>query len=203
MITIVDYGMGNVGSLINIFNKVGVDSHATSCPDELRKASKIVLPGVGAFDAGMRNLKTSGLMKALEERVRRDSIPLLGVCLGMQLLGRRSEEGTLEGLGWISAESKRFVTSPDIPIKVPHMGWAYTLATRPTQLLSGMPPNSRFYFVHSYHVVCDDPSDVIAEAEHGSKFCAAVNRGNIWGVQFHPEKSHSFGMQLCRNFAAV
>jgi glutamine amidotransferase len=203
MITIVDYGMGNVGSLINIFKKVGVDSHATSSPDELRKASKIVLPGVGAFDAGMRNLRASGLINALEDRVRRDSIPLLGVCLGMQLLGRRSEEGSLEGLGWISAESKRFVTSPDMPIKVPHMGWAYTSATRPAQLLSGMPPNPRFYFVHSYHVVCDDPSDVIAEAEHGSMFCAAVNRGNIWGVQFHPEKSHSFGMQLCRNFAAV
>ncbi len=203
MIIIIDYGMGNLGSIINIFKKIGVTAVASSSPDEIARASKLILPGVGAFDTGMKNLGESGLLDLLHEKVIEQKTPVLGVCLGMQLLGQSSEEGSLSGLGWIAAKTVKFRLDPSSQFKIPHMGWAYVTSTRPNRLFSDMPYKARFYFVHSYHFVCDDLSDVIATADHGITFCAAINRGNIWGAQFHPEKSHKFGMLLCKNFAEL
>jgi glutamine amidotransferase len=203
MITIVDYGVGNLGSIRNMLKKVGFECQITSDPAAIREASKLVLPGVGAFDAGMRQLQESGLIPALRERVMEHRVPILGICLGMQLLTRRSEEGQLAGLGWVDAEVTRFRFEPDSGLKVPHMGWNLVHPRKESLLLRDAEEEERFYFVHSYYVQCKNRDDVLLTAQYGYEFDAAFACDNIMGVQFHPEKSHKFGMRLLRNFAEV
>ena len=200
MITIVDYGMGNLGSIRNMLKKIGVESEITAEPARIAAATKLVLPGVGAFDAGMENLEKSGLVPLLNERVRDAEVPVLGICLGMQLMTRSSGEGERRGLGWVDAKSLRFVPA-DARLKVPHMGWNVARPVRGDALLEALPDESRFYFVHSYYVACERPEDVLLTTHYGSEFHSGFRHGNVWGVQFHPEKSHRFGMHLLRNFA--
>jgi imidazole glycerol-phosphate synthase subunit HisH len=201
MISIVNYGVSNIGSMLNMMKKLGVEAQTISTPDEIRRAGKIILPGVGAFDHGMKTILDLGLAEPLKERVR-EGIPFLGVCLGMQMLGRGSDEGSVAGLGLIGGYCKRFVPNGSASIRIPHMGWSELAIRQNGGLMEGL-ERARFYFVHSYYFVCDDPSDELAIAQYGIDFTAAVHRSNVWGVQFHPEKSHRFGMTLLRNFAAL
>jgi glutamine amidotransferase len=202
MIVIIDYDMGNVGSIANMIKRVGGESIISRDPEEIQKASKLILPGVGAFDTGMQNIEGFGLLPVLNQKILVDRAPILGICLGMQLLTTRSEEGKLKGLGWIEAETVRFPSStPDCPkLRIPHMGWNHAVPAKADALLADLPPDLRFYFVHSYHVVCAHQSDVLLTTTYGIPFTSAVSRGNIWGTQFHPEKSHTFGMRLIHNF---
>ena len=201
MIAIVDFGMGNLGSIRNMLTKIGAESIITSDPLAVEAADKLILPGVGSFDRAMENLHRAGLIGVLNERVIGSKTPLLGICLGMQLLSRRSEEGSLPGLGWIEADTVRFPPELDgARLTVPHMGWNTITVTQPASLLGHLPADPRFYFVHSYHVKCDREADVAATAHHGITFHAAVASGNIVGTQFHPEKSHKYGLSLLRSF---
>lgn len=203
MLTIIDYQVGNLQSIRNMLRKVsGRDVCISESPDDIAAADKLILPGVGHFDYGMKQLKQSGLVDVLNKRVLDDKVPILGICLGAQLLTRGSEEGIRPGLGWIDAYTRRF-RAEDMPAgyKVPHMGWGDIRIQQPTHpLFLDFLPNPRFYFVHSYHIVCEDKADELAECQYGYPFTAGVARGNIMGVQFHPEKSHKYGMTLLRNF---
>ncbi len=200
MIVILDAGLGNVGSILNMLKKIGASARVSSSRDDIQAATKLILPGVGAFDTGMTQLERSGFLDLLHRRVLEEKVPVLGVCLGMQLLGKRSEEGILPGLGWVDAESVRFAAPPASPIKIPHMGWNTVTARDGATLFRNADAESRYYFVHSYHVVVADPSDSAATGFHGVRFNAALERGNIHGTQFHPEKSHRFGLQVFKNF---
>lgn len=202
MITVVDYSLGNLSSVANMIRHVGHRCRVTGDPDEIVRADKLLLPGVGAFDRGMESLVRSGISDALSEAVLRRGVPILGICLGMQLMALRSEEGKLPGLGWINGEVVRFRLGDDTGLKVPHMGWNSLSIKRPNPLVE-VEARQRFYFVHSYHVVCFDESDVIATCEYGYEFVAVFGRGNIYGVQFHPEKSHRFGMSVIRRFGEM
>lgn len=201
MITVVDYGMGNVGSVQNMLFRLGHDSILSADPEQVRRADKIILPGVGAFDVAMEALERLGLVQALHQRVRAEGAPLLGICLGMQLLSRSSEEGQRPGLGWVPATTRRFRFEEGAPQRVPHMGWRTVRPTRPHPVLKHLDADARFYFVHSYHVVCDDPGDELLEADYGGRFCAALASGNVIATQFHPEKSHRHGLALLSAFA--
>lgn len=203
MISVIDYGVCNVASILNMLRKAGADVERATNSADLRKAKKIILPGVGAFDHGMTALHKHGMVDPLCDMVLGKKIPLLGVCLGMQMLGRRSEEGSMEGLGFIRAESRKFSLTPDRTLKVPHMGWGLLSTRRDSVLLKELDTKSRFYFCHSYRLICDDFEDIVAEAYHGNDFAAMVQHNNIFGVQFHPEKSHRFGMTLLRNFVEM
>jgi len=202
MIVVVDYGLGNLGSIANMLKKIGAHAVVSSDPAVVEKADKLILPGVGAFDAGMKNLETRGLIPLLNYRVLEQKTPILGVCLGMQLLCKRSEEGQLPGLGWLGAEVIRFNFDGNIAnLKIPHMGWNTLAVRQPHPLFADLEAENRFYFVHSYHVVCADMGNVLAQTNYGFDFASAVVKDNIMGVQFHPEKSHKFGMRLYKNFA--
>ncbi len=202
MIVIVDYGMGNLGSIVNMLKKIGAAAVLSSDPAVIEKADALILPGVGAFDSGMKNLAERGLLTVLNKMVLERKVPILGLCLGMQLFSRRSEEGSLLGLGWLDAETVRFrFDGENVQLKVPHMGWNIIKPCQPHPLLAGLGPEPRFYFVHSYHVVCADPENVLARAHYGIDLVAVIAKGNILGAQFHPEKSHKFGMTVFRNFA--
>lgn len=203
MISVIDYGVCNLGSMLNMLRKIGVQARLVSTARELELAEKIILPGVGAFDNGIGALREHGLAEPLRRKVLRDRIPLLGVCLGMQMLGRRSEEGSLDGLGLLNAEARRFRFAPGSAQKVPHMGWSLLAPRRDSLLLRGLDASARFYFCHSYHVVCSVPEDVLASTEYGGEVAAVVQHDNVYGVQFHPEKSHRFGMALLHNFAGI
>ncbi|GAB6155710.1 imidazole glycerol phosphate synthase subunit HisH [Desulfosporosinus burensis] len=202
MIAVIDYGIGNVGSIINMFHKIGVPSVLTKDIDQVEKAEKLILPGIGAFDIGMQRLNESGLVDAIKKHAVEKQKPLLGICLGMQLLGRKSEEGIENGLSLIPFDNKRFVFEEDTQLKIPHMGWDIAVTTeKDDPLAEGLTSVQRYYFVHSYHAVCDSEKNVLMRCEYGYSFAAAVKKGNIYGVQFHPEKSHKFGMALLENFA--
>jgi glutamine amidotransferase len=201
VVVVIDYGMGNVGSILNMLKKIGAKVRLSAHPDDLRQAERMILPGVGAFDAGMRNLRERGYFEVLNQLILEERKPILGVCLGMQLFTRRSEEGRDPGLGWLDAETIRFQFQPgETRLKIPHMGWAPVDVQRPSPLFPGTEAERRFYFVHSFHVVCREPADVLTTTRHGVEFTSAVCRGNILGTQFHPEKSHRFGIELFRNF---
>lgn len=203
MIVIVDYGLGNLKSIDNMLDLAGIESVISSEPDILRAASKLILPGVGHFRFGMESMHERGLVDVLNERVLQARVPILGICLGAQLLGRGSEEGNFSGLNWVPMETVAFDKARMLHgEKVPHMGWAATSHTRGS-LFFGMSDTSRFYYVHSYHFLCDDLNMVMCTAEHGYRFASGVAHRNILGVQFHPEKSHAYGRQLLKNFAAM
>jgi glutamine amidotransferase len=201
MITIVDYGVGNIGALLNMFDYLGIEAEASADPRPVAAAHKLVLPGVGAFDKAMSTLRARGLVAPLEEALHERSATVLGVCLGMQLLARGSEEGGEAGLGWIDADVRRITVAPGSRLKVPHIGWMDVRAPRPSALFDPTDPVERFYFDHGYHLVCDRPEDVAAVFDYGDELCCAVDHGQVLGVQFHPEKSHRFGMRLLQAFA--
>lgn len=202
MIVIVDYGVGNLGSIVNMFKKVGVKAVASSDPGVIEQAQQLILPGVGAFDPGMSKLHERNLIPLLNQQVLEKQVPVLGLCLGLQLMTEGSAEGSLPGLGWLDAAAMRFeFEASNIHLKVPHMGWNTLEILRPHPLFSDLLPEARFYFVHSYYVQCRDAGSVLAETDYGIRFHSVVAKGNIMGAQFHPEKSHRFGMQLLRNFA--
>lgn len=205
MIVIADYGLGNIASVRNMLTKVGCNEVEVSADaDKIAGARKLVLPGVGAFDHGVRCLRSSGSIDALNHAAVHRGVPTLGICLGMQLMGRGSEEGTAPGLGWMDAQSVRFAPPVSSSIKVPHMGWNAIRLRKPSALFDpGENGERRFYFVHSYHVRCNDEADVLATAYHGEDFSAAFSRDNLYGVQFHPEKSHRFGMEMMSRFVAL
>lgn len=205
MVAIVDYGLGNLGSIKNMLKVIGERSVVTSSFDEIHKADRIILPGVGAFDAGMGKLNDTGLSDILKSESKNGK-PILGICLGMQLLGRKSEEGKFSGLGLIPFENKRFdfssISDKDFAksLKIPHMGWDIVDFKQESPILADIEGQQRYYFVHSYHAVCDSPDNMLMECDYGYKFAAAVVKNNVYGVQFHPEKSHDFGMRLLENF---
>ena len=204
MIVIVDYGMGNLGSILNMLKKIGVSARVSSDTHEIEAAEKLILPGVGAFDTGMLRLRELGLLEILDSKAFVHKTPVLGVCLGMQLLTKESEEGLLPGLGWIDGKAIRFRFDPkQSNLKIPHMGWNSVTIHREGSLFKGMDQDVRFYFVHSYHIVCNDEQDVLATTDYGYGFVSAVQRENIMGAQFHPEKSHKFGMKLLKNFVEL
>ena len=187
MITIVDYGLGNLGSVANMLRRMGGRSVITSRPSEIATANALILPGVGHFDTGMRNIEERGLREVLTERVLKAKVPVLGICLGMQLLGHGSEEGSSPGLGWIDARARRFRFEPGQSLPVPHMGWNDVEPVDQQMFEGHEPGRTRFYFVHSFHLECVDQTQVAAWATYGYRFACAVRRENIWGVQFHPE----------------
>jgi len=203
VIVIVDYKMGNLGSICNMLKKIGAESVITSDADEIRRASKLILPGVGAFDVAMTHINELGLLEVLNEKVLRDKTPVLGICLGIQLLTRHSEEGKLPGLGWIDGRTIRFRFDKDTKLKIPHMGWNEVQPRSKDCLFKDMDGEAGFYFVHSYHVECDTDEEVLATAHHGYEFVCAVRKGNIVGTQFHPEKSHRYGMQVLKNYVEL
>ncbi len=201
MIVVIDYGMCNLGSIVNMLRKVGAQPVVSADPAVVEQAAKLVLPGVGAFDNGMKRLRESGLVGVLTRKVVDQRTPILGLCLGMQLFSRGSDEGVTPGLGWLDAETQRFkFPAGSDSLKIPHMGWNAVHIERPNPLWTDMYEDPMFYFVHSYHVVCRDAADVSASTEYGVTFTSSVARGNILGTQFHPEKSHKFGMRLFANF---
>ena len=203
MIVIVDYGLGNLASVLNMFKKVGAKEVIISGDKEIiSKADKILLPGVGAFDAGMTNLENSGLISILNQKALVEKVPVLGICLGMQLLTKRSEEGVKVGLGWIDAETVKFNPDPSLKLKVPNMGWNYIQVQKKNPLLESDGKN-RFYFVHSYYVKCFDETQSLATSNFGIDYTCAVNKENIYGTQFHPEKSLKFGMKVLENFVKL
>lgn len=201
MIIILDYGMGNVGSIENMIRKIGCrDVKISREAEEIRAADKLILPGVGAFDAGIKRLSQYGLDKLIYEHVWDKKQPILGICLGMQMMGRDSEEGERKGLGLLPFSCTRFSLPADSPLKIPHMGWDRTVIQADTPLTCGLDKKERYYYVHSYHAVCDNPANVLMTCEYGYPFPGAVYHDNIYGVQFHPEKSHRYGMKLLQNF---
>ena len=202
-VTIVDCGIGNIKSVQRMVEAIDGTAQIISDPSEIETAQRLILPGVGAFDAGMGALDRGGWIDPLNRMALERKIPVLGICLGMQLLCRRSEEGTADGLGWISADVRRIDTGGNPRLKIPHMGWTITCPTRTNPLIPDDGGEQRFYYVHKFRAVCDDPAHALALAEYGTTFTSAVNRDNIYGVQFHPEKSHRFGMALMRRFLAI
>jgi glutamine amidotransferase len=199
-IVIVNYGLGNLAAIKNMLRKLGHDSIITSDVIEIAKASKIIIPGVGAFGKGMENIKSIGLLDVLNQKALKEKIPVLGICLGMQLLTSHSEEGNVNGLNWLPIQTKKFVFDPSAKLTVPHMGWADVDYTPEHWLFRGYTEQPRFYFAHSYYVD-HSPKYTIASVVYGSLFSCAIEHENIAGVQFHPEKSHRFGLTLLNNFA--
>lgn len=200
MIAIIDYGLGNVGSIRNMLKVIGEKSVITCDKETIKSANKIILPGVGSFDTGRKNLHERGLCEFLKEEAAAGK-PILGICLGMQLLGRNSEEGKMDGLGMIPFTNIRFRFSCDTGLKIPHMGWDVVKFTHDSPLTYGIDGmKQRYYFVHTYHAQCDSEENVLMTCDYGYEFAAAVSSANVYGVQFHPEKSHDFGMRLLENF---
>ncbi|MEJ7737949.1 MAG: imidazole glycerol phosphate synthase subunit HisH [Chitinophagaceae bacterium] len=202
MITIINYGVGNLTSIKNMLNRANVDSVITAEPEVISEADKLILPGVGSFDYGMEQLHKSGLVDTLNQKVVIDKTPILGICLGVQLFTEVSDEGKLPGLGWIKGQTVSFTRSPLTGnLKIPHMGWTDVFQYQQSKLFADMYEDPRFYFVHSYHLSIDNPVEVLVRARYGDEFAAGVERENIVGVQFHPEKSHKYGYKILENFA--
>jgi imidazole glycerol-phosphate synthase subunit HisH len=205
MITIVDYGMGNLGSIKNMFKYIGVEVEIESDVDNIKNASKILLPGVGSFDTAMKKINESDLKEVLNEKALKEQVPVLGICLGMQLLTNSSEEGGVEGLGWIPAKTINFKDKIDKKYRIPHMGWNIVNKSKESLLTQGFEEldETMFYFVHSYFVKVEDEENSILKSNYGIEFNSAIQKDNIYGAQFHPEKSHKFGMKFFENFARI
>ena len=203
MITIINYGLGNLGSVQNMLKRIGAPCKITSDLKEIEDAEKILLPGVGAFDSAIQKIDELNLRSVLVHKAKVDKIPFLGICLGMQLLTRSSDEGILNGLDLVPAKTIKFKFDEDSKLKIPHMGWNFVKVNTPSKLTESFTPEHRFYFVHSYKVVCDDNANSILKTNYGGDFDAAIQNNNVYGTQFHPEKSHKYGMQLLTNFSKL
>ncbi|MGO3931977.1 imidazole glycerol phosphate synthase subunit HisH [Rhodopseudomonas pseudopalustris] len=202
MIAIVDYDVGTVASVSNMLRKVGAKATITRDPDILRAADKLVLPGVGSFDEAISNLRRLELFDLLNELVVEQQKPILGICLGAQLVANGSEEGTLPGFGWIDAQIVRFKAASNTQLRIPHMGWNTITPTRPgIGIFTDAPDPMRFYFVHSYHMLPASSDDALATTDYGYRFVSVMGRKNVLAMQFHPEKSHKFGLQIFRQFS--
>lgn len=202
MITIVDYGLGNVRAFLNVYRRLNIEARTATTADELKDATKIIVPGVGHFDRAMARLQSSGMRQTLDQRVLEKRVPVLGICVGMQMLAESSEEGQLPGLGWIKGRV-RALSSSTTELPLPHMGWNDVQPNAPSKLFDQLETNARFYFLHSFYFECARPEDNAARSDYGLPFASAVSSGNIHGVQFHPEKSHQFGTRLLKNFAEL
>lgn len=200
MIVIIDLNLGNVGAIKNMLRKIGVDSKVSNKKNDILSATKLILPGVGSFDTGMINIKKKGILNCIEKKVKKEFIPILGICLGMQMMMQRSDEGKQKGLGWIKGEVKKFRLNE---LKVPHMGWNKINVVKETKITDKLDLNSKFYFVHSYYVSVNNSDDIVSLSKYGLEFTSAINHKNYYGVQFHPEKSHKFGMALLSNFSRI
>jgi glutamine amidotransferase len=204
MITIIDYGVGNIKAFYNIFSKLSVNVKIAQKPEDLINATKLILPGVGHFDYAMKRFSESGMLNVVDEMVMNHNMPILGICVGMQMLAKTSEEGVMPGLGWINATVKKIDTNLlTQTTRLPHMGWNDVSVKTKNPLLKNLEFNSRFYFLHSYYFETNLVSDSIAFSNYGKEFTCVVNHKNIYGVQFHPEKSHHYGVQLLNNFANI
>lgn len=204
MITIIDYGLGNVLAFVNVYNRLNVPVKVARTAAELAGATRLILPGVGSFDHAMEQLDKSGMRPALEQLVVQERMPVIGICVGMQMLARGSDEGTLPGLGWIDGKVRKFDLA-EMPrgTSLPHMGWNDVKPTGEGGLFKGLERDARFYFLHSYYFECAQADSMLAQTDYGPEFSCAVRRDNVYGVQFHPEKSHHFGSVLLRNFAEL
>lgn len=202
-ILVINYNMGNIGSIAKKIQRIGSSVLVSSKPDDIITASKIILPGVGHFQKAIENLKQLQLLDALNEAILIRKIPILGICLGMQLMARHSEEGNVEGLGWFDADVVRFRISDQLKYKVPHMGWNNAMIENESPIFKGISQDAMYYFVHSYHIKCKNKEDILATTEYEYSFTSAIQNGNIFGVQFHPEKSHDWGEQIFKNFAEL
>ena len=200
MIVIVDYDMGNIGSVYNMLKKIGRKSEITRDLEKIRQADHIILPGVGAFDSGMEQLEKFGLVELIRHKALVDKTPIIGICLGAQLMLEKSEEGQKFGLGLVKGEVVRFQLPAESKLRIPNMGWNQIAKVKSSKLVDVLPEQPRFYFVHSYHFKMSQSEDQLLMSEYGYSFCSAFQHENISGVQFHPEKSHKFGMSLLRNF---
>lgn len=202
MIGIINYGLGNLGSILNMLNHLAIPAMIIDDPGDLPKADKLILPGVGAFDLGMTELHRRGLVQPLNELVLVKKVPVLGICLGMQLITAGSEEGLEPGLGWVDGSSRKFVFN-DPKIKIPHMGWNFVQPVTPSPLTEDIDDTYRFYFVHSYYIRMNNEQDTILSTTYFNTFTSGFQKENIFGVQFHPEKSHRFGKKLLTNFSRL
>lgn len=204
MIAVLDYGSGNVRAFLNAYERMKIECRATRTPEDLMGVDRIILPGVGAFDTALGQFEASGMRLRVEEMVLRGGVPMLGVCVGMQMLANRSDEGQKSGLGWMSGQVRRLEPSANgNTLRLPHMGWNRIAVSDGRGLLQDLPNGGRFYFLHSYFFDCEDPAISVATSTYGRSFTCAVNRENIFAVQFHPEKSHEDGMKVLRNFAEL
>ena len=204
MIAIIDYGVGNINAFVNIYKKLGVDVRIACKPEDLLDATKLILPGVGHFDYAMERFIDSGMKEISDDLVLNRKIPVVGICVGMQMLAARSDEGNLPGLGWIDANVRKFDASKlKHTTRLPHMGWNSIQIEKPNAILTNLGNEARFYFLHSFYFESKLPDDSVAVAEYGIRFTCVVNHNNIYGVQFHPEKSHHFGIQLLKNFSEI
>jgi glutamine amidotransferase len=204
MIAIINYGLGNIRAFANVYKTLNVPCFIASSAADLKSASRIILPGVGAFDHAMQRFENSGMRNELAELVRGKGLPVLGVCVGMQMLAGSSEEGSLPGLGWIDARVKRFdLAASNIHAHVPHMGWNNVMPMSTEGLFGKLEQGSRFYFLHSYYFEPQNAEDILAQTDYYGTFTSAVRHKNVFGVQFHPEKSHQWGVQLLKNFAEL
>lgn len=204
MITIIDYGLGNVLAFANMYSRLNIPVRVGRTAEELAGATKLILPGVGAFDQAMERLDASGMRAPVEYMVMEQKIPVLGICVGMQMLADSSDEGTRAGLGWVSGKVRKFdLANMPEGTYLPHMGWNDVKPIRDNGLFNKLEHDARFYFLHSYYFECKDAADGLALTDYGPEFHCAVNKQNVYGVQFHPEKSHHFGSQLLRNFAEL
>lgn len=199
-VIIIDYGSGNLGSLANMLKKIRVPSKISSSIQDIESAEKLILPGVGSFDHGMQKLHDLGLIPVLDQKVVKERTPILGICLGMQLFTKSSEEGTQPGLGWVDADTIKFRIEKGTSFKIPHMGWDTLEIKKPYFLMEGTDSSAMYYFVHSYHVVCNCRDDILSTSHYGYDFVSSLAKENITGVQFHPEKSHRYGMKLLETF---
>lgn len=204
MITIIDYGLGNVLAFVNVYMRLNIPVAVAKTVADLARATRLILPGVGSFDHAMEQLDRSGMRETLERLVQQDRMPIMGICVGMQMLANASDEGKLPGLGWIDGQVRKFdVTAMPRGTNLPHMGWNDVRPTVKGGLFRGLESDARFYFLHSYYFECAQEVDVLAQTDYGPDFSCAVRRDNVYGVQFHPEKSHHSGSQLLSNFAEV
>lgn len=202
MITIIDYGVGTIHAFVSIYNKLHIPINIAKKESDLIGATKLILPGVGAFDHAMQRLTDSGMLEKLNQLVCNDKIPVIGICVGMQMLAKSSDEGKLSGLGWINGVVKKFdISKINFVTHLPHMGWNDVKVVKWNSLLKGLENEARFYFLHSYYFQCNEYKDIIAVTNYGIEFTCALNYENIYGVQFHPEKSHLFGIQLLKNYS--
>ena len=204
MIALIDYGVGNIRAFANIYKRLDIPVKIARSVEDLTDATKLILPGVGAFDHAMEQLEQSGMRPRLDELVVQNKVPVVGICVGMQMLAQSSDEGKLPGLGWIDASVKKFDESKiSYSTHLPHMGWNDVKPVKENGILKGLETDAKFYFLHSYYFHCNDPRDTIATTDYGIEFACAVNNKNIYGVQFHPEKSHQYGIRLLNNFAKL